>query len=110
MPTYKFIANIILTALQNICFGTRYHSFHSGFRACTRNALMKIDFEKFMSWYLFDTEFLLEAHKKDLRIVEVPVSTFYDEYAGSSVPALRYGIRVLLFSLKSRFRFRRNKN
>ena len=104
MPAYKFIANIILTAFQNICYGTRYRSFHSGFRACRRDALLKIDLEKLTSWYLFDTQFLLEVHNNGLRIVEVPVGTFYDEDAGSSAPVLRYGVRIVLFSLKYTFR------
>ena len=69
---------------------------------------MKIDFEKFMSWYLFDTEFLVEAHKKRLGIIEVPVSTFYDEDSGSSAPPLKYGIQSLLFSLKYRFRHKKS--
>ena len=100
MPRYKFLANVALTNFQNLLLGTHYYSFHCGFRACSRKILEAIDWDFFSDWYLFDMEFLVYAHRAQKKILEVPVGTFYDQNAGSSVPSIRYGLKTLGFSLK----------
>lgn len=96
MPAYRFIANIILTKFQNWCYETNFSSFHSGFRACTRSALERMPFEKLTGWYQYDTEFLIEANEKNLRIKEVPVTSYYSKDAGSKVPLIKYGLRIVI--------------
>jgi len=103
MPGYKYIANCCLTFFQNIAFGTHFTDFHTGFRACTREALFRLEFNKFMGWYLFDTEFLLESHINGLKICEVPVTSCYDDRAASSVPSVRYGLKIMQFAAQYRF-------
>ncbi|MCB0346699.1 MAG: hypothetical protein KDD66_16405, partial [Bdellovibrionales bacterium] len=95
MPGYKFIFNKLLTMVQNLCYGTSFHSFHCGFRAVSTSCLRKIHFEQLGNWYDYDTEFLIAASELGARIVEVPVKAFYDPNAGSSVPGVRYGLRIL---------------
>ena len=100
MPAHRFWGHVGLTAIQNLIFGAHYHSWPEGFRAITREAILRLPFRQFDSGYLFDTEFLMAAHHAGLRIVEVPVSAYYDARAGSSAPPFSYGLRVLwlLFS------------
>lgn len=100
MPAYKFLSNVSLTSFQNLLLGTHYHSFHDGFRGCTRQVLEEINWNLFSNWYLFDMEFLVYAHRLAKKIVEIPVSSFYDPNAGSNVPNIRYGLRVVGFTLK----------
>jgi len=104
MPVHKFIANIILTKFQNWCYGTKFHSFHTGARACTRKALENIPLEELSDWYLYDTEFLFKANEAKLRIKEIPVSTHYPKDAGTKVPAIRYGTRIIFHALRCWFR------
>lgn len=104
MPTMRFLGHIGLTAIQNLIFETHYYSWHEGFRAITREAIQRVPFQQFGKGYLFDTEFLIAAHRAGLRIVEVPVSGHYDIRAGSSVRPFSYGLQVLWFVFTQRFR------
>ena len=102
MPAMRFIGHVGLTAIQNLIFDTHYYSWHEGFRATTREAIQRLPFRQFGKGYLFDTEFLIAAHRAGLRIVEVPVSAHYDIRAGSSVQSFSYGLRVLWFVFTQR--------
>jgi glycosyltransferase involved in cell wall biosynthesis len=107
MPAARLLGHLGLTALQNAAFGTRFHAWHSGFRAVTRAALRRVPFRDFGPGYLFDTEFLLAAHRARLRITEVPVSSHYDPRAGSTAEPVAYGLRVLRFVIAQRRRVAR---
>jgi hypothetical protein len=39
MPLYKYIANRILTAVQNLFLGVKLSEYHTGFRAFSRKLL-----------------------------------------------------------------------
>jgi glycosyltransferase involved in cell wall biosynthesis len=95
MPVHRFLGHIGLTAIQNLIFSARYHSWHEGFRAMTRGAILHLPFRQFSKNYVFDTELLMMAHRIGLPIVEVPVSVHYDSRAGSSAPPFLYGWQVL---------------
>ena len=95
MPVGRFIPNLLLTAYQNWCYGTSFHSFHDGFRACTRQVLERVPYRACTAWYQFDTQFLLAAHEAGMRIREVGVGTHYMSRPSSSTPPIRYGLRVV---------------
>jgi len=95
MPERRFWGHVGLAAIQNFIFGAHYHSWHEGFRAMTREAILRLPFRQFNNNYLFDTELLMTAHRAGLQIVEVPVSAYYDSRAGSSAPPFSYGLQVL---------------
>lgn len=97
MPAYKYVANRILTHLMNRCVGSRYSTFHCGFRACKTNILEKMNLDGFKSTTLFDTEFLVVAHRLNLKVCEIPVSTYYSPDAGSSVNLIKYGLENLKY-------------
>ncbi len=99
MPFHRFVSNLILTIFQNFCYGTNFHTFHDGFRACNRSTLQTVPFSNLTTWYQYDTEFLLAAHQKGVRIIEVPVKSFYSPDASSATPAVIYGLRVLRHAL-----------
>ena len=95
MPAGRFIPNLLLTAYQNWCYGTSFHSFHDGFRACSRQALERIPYHGCSAWYQFDTQFLLAAHEAGMQVREVGVGTHYMNRPSSSTPPIRYGLRVV---------------
>ncbi len=103
MPPHRVAGHIVLTGLQNACYGTNYHAFHDGFRVCTQAAINRIPFDQLTRNYQYDTEFLLATHELGLRIKEVPVSSHYDARAGSSVPVVRYGLQVVRRAIAYRF-------
>lgn len=103
MPTHRFLGNLCLTMLQNLCYGTHFHCFHEGLRALSRSVLGKLAYESLDDGYHFDNELLVMAHKLGLRITEVLVSTKYRNDVGSKAPVLQYGFKTLSFALGYRF-------
>ncbi len=99
MPLIRYIGNRLLTKIENIAFGTDITEFHTGYRVYTSRALKALNLEDYTDKFHFDSEILIEAKKKSLRIVEVPIGT---TYAGerSYLDPLTYGIQVLLLILR----------
>jgi len=101
MPFYKWIGNQILTAFQNCVLGTQFSEFHSGYRLYSTNALAQIPFEKNTNDFHFDTEIIVQLVLKKLRIVELPIPTFY----GSEicyVNGLKYAWNVFKSTVRAR--------
>jgi len=94
MPFYKFVANKILTAIENRAFGMTMAEYHSGYMAYSRKAIETIPWEKLSNSFDFDLEMLVLAHVKGLRIAEIPIPTIY---AGekSHLNPVKYGLDVL---------------
>ena len=99
MPARRLMGHLFLTGIQNFVFGTHYDAWHSGYRAMSREAMLRVPYHDFGVGYLFDTEFLLTAHLAGLRIKEVPVSSFYDPRSGSTAEPFSYGLKVLRYVL-----------
>lgn len=111
MPYWKFIANVSLTKLENLVFGTRLSECHSGFRAYSRKVLEDLPLHENSNDFVFDAEIIAQLSLAKMKIVEIPISTKYFPEAsmigfGRSV---RYGLDVLdvlkkylLFKLKIR--------
>lgn len=79
MPLYKFLGNKILTRLQNALLGTRLSEFHSGYRIYSVAALARIPFELNSNEFHFDTEIIIQLINGGLRIVELPIPTYYGD-------------------------------
>lgn len=77
MPLYKFLGNRILTKLENSALGLGLTEFHSGYRAYNLHALEKIDMRRMTGDFHFDTEIIIKLQHQNLRILEVPIPTYY---------------------------------
>jgi glycosyltransferase involved in cell wall biosynthesis len=100
MPVYKWIGNQILTAFQNRMLGTKLSEFHSGYRLYSMRALAQVPFEKNTNDFHFDTEIIIQFVLKKLRIVELPIPTFYgDEIC--HVNGLKYAWQVVRSTVKA---------
>lgn len=104
MPATRLMGHLFLTGIQNFIFGTHYDAWHSGYRAMSRDAMLRVPYHDFGVGYLFDTEFLLTAHLAGLKIKEVPVSSFYDPRSGSTAEPFSYGLKVLRYVFMRRWK------
>jgi SAM-dependent methyltransferase len=79
MPLYKYAGNKILTTFENAMLGTHLSEFHSGYRLYSTEALKKIPFEQNTDDFHFDTQIIIQFHAAGLRIVELPIPTYYGD-------------------------------
>lgn len=79
MPLYKYVGNRILTRFQNTLAGTALSEWHSGYRVYRTDALANIDFDSYSNGFDFDTQIILGLHAGGMKIVEVPIPTYYGD-------------------------------
>ncbi|MGE5169173.1 MAG: glycosyltransferase family 2 protein [Rudaea sp.] len=104
MPLYKYVANRLLTALQNLLIGTKLSEFHTGYRAFSRRVLTDLPLLANSQDFVFDNEMLVQAHAFGMRIGEISCPTRYFEEA-SEIGFRRsvvYGLGVLRVSAQYR--------
>ncbi len=107
MPLYKYIANRVLTFIQNLLLDHKLAEYHTGYRAFSREVLETLPLQNNSDDFIFDNEMLAQAIYADFRIGEVSCPTKYFKEA-SSINLKRsivYGLGVLKVSLL----FRLNK-
>jgi glycosyltransferase involved in cell wall biosynthesis len=97
MPLYKFVANKILTFLENKVMGLNLSEYHTGYRAYSRRVLEKIPFLLNSNDFVFDNEIIVQLIHFGFKIKEVPVRTHYgrDSSTVGFVTSVRYGFGVL---------------
>src|ERR1700685_1322646 len=61
MPLYKYVANRLLTAFQNIFTGAKLSEYHTGFRAFSKEVLMQLPLLENSDDFVFDNEMLLQC-------------------------------------------------
>jgi glycosyltransferase involved in cell wall biosynthesis len=83
MPVYKYIANRILTFIQNILMGQKLSEYHTGYRAFSRDVLMKINFLINSDDFVFDNQILSQIFYAGFQIGEVSCPTKYFHEASS---------------------------
>ncbi len=79
MPRYKYVGNRILTAIENWLLDANLSEFHSGYRAYRVSALEQIPFQYNTDDFHFDTEIIIQLLAKRMKIVEVPIPTYYGD-------------------------------
>lgn len=94
MPLVRYLPNRILTAMENIVFGTRMAEFHSGYMLYSRRLLERAPFEQLQNNYNFDAEMIVLAHLLGMDCAQLPIPTRYDEEISSLRP-IPYGINVV---------------
>jgi glycosyltransferase involved in cell wall biosynthesis len=102
MPLYKWIGNQVLTAFQNRMLGTALSEFHSGYRIYSTRALVQVPFERNTNDFHFDTEIIIQFVLKKLRIVELPIPTFYGNEI-CYVNGLKYAANIFRTMFRARF-------
>ncbi len=102
MPKYKYIANRILTMIENILLGHKLTEYHTGYRAFSREVLETIPFLENSDDFVFDNEMLAQIIYFNFRIAEISCPTKYFPEASSInfKRSVKYGFGVLHTSLK----------
>lgn len=102
MPPYKFVANRILTALENLSLGLNLSEYHCGYRAFSREFLEKVDFESLSNGFIFDQQIIFRGKMRGFEPVEVPVRTIYSEESShlSFWNSVKYGLEVITLILR----------
>jgi glycosyltransferase involved in cell wall biosynthesis len=97
MPRYKYIANRLLTLVQNLFTGMKLSEYHTGYRAFTREVLQSLTFEHNSDDFVFDNEMLMQIDILGFRIAEVTCPTRYFAEASSIGlrRSMRYGMGCL---------------
>jgi len=104
MPVWKYVANRLLTALQNLLLGSKLSEFHSGYRAFSRRVLETLPLMVNSDDFVFDNQMLVQAFAFGFAIGEISCPTRYFDDA-SSISARRsvvYGLGVIRTSLQFR--------
>ncbi len=102
MPLYKYIANRLLTLIENMALGVKLSEYHTGFRAFTREVLERLPLGENSDDFVFDNEMLAEAAYFRFKIGEISCPTRYFKEASSINfrRSVKYGLGVLSTSTK----------
>ena len=97
MPLWKYNANILLTALENVILQTYLTEYHSGFRAYSARLLRTIYFERNSDGFVFDTQIIVQILLHGFCIEEIPIKTRYFDEASTIKfwPSVLYGLHIL---------------
>ena len=97
MPLYKYLANRFLTLVQNVFLNHKLSEYHTGFRAFSRNALLRLPMMENSDDFVFDNEVLAQAIYFGFRIGEISCPTRYFAEASSIsfARSVKYGLGVL---------------
>ncbi|MFN5113678.1 MAG: glycosyltransferase family 2 protein [Ignavibacteria bacterium] len=102
MPMYKYIANRLLTLIQNILVGEKLSEYHTGYRAFSKEVLQSLRLEENSDDFVFDNQMLSQIIYAGFPIGEITCPTKYFPEA-SSINLYRssvYGLGVLAVSCK----------
>lgn len=97
MPIYKYIANRLLTLVQNVLINEKISEYHTGYRAFSRKVLESINYNENSDDFIFDNQMLSQIVYAGFEIAEITCPTKYFKEA-SSINLRRstiYGIGVL---------------
>jgi glycosyltransferase involved in cell wall biosynthesis len=104
MPRYKYVANRLLTAFQNLLMGAKLSEYHTGYRAWSRKILEQLPLAACSDDFVFDNEMIAQAMFAGYRIGEISCPTKYFPEA-SSINFRRsciYGLGVLRTAISYR--------
>jgi glycosyltransferase involved in cell wall biosynthesis len=102
MPFYKYVANRLLTAFENLFLGIKLSEYHTGYRAFSRDVLTSLPLLENSDDFVFDNEVLAQCVHFKFRIGEVSCPTKYFPEASSInfSRSVKYGLGVLATTLQ----------
>ncbi|OGQ23003.1 MAG: glycosyl transferase family 2 [Deltaproteobacteria bacterium RIFCSPLOWO2_02_FULL_44_10] len=105
MPLYKYISNRFLTFAENILISQKLSEYHTGYRGYTRQVLETLPLGENSNDFVFDNQFLVQAHFFGFRLGEISCPTKYFPEASSINfrRSVQYGLGVLKTAFQYRF-------
>ncbi len=97
MPLWKYVANRVLTAAENLMLGAKLSEYHTGYRAFSREILEHIPLADNSDDFVFDNQMLAQMLWFNYTIAEVSCPTKYFAEASSINfrRSVRYGFGCL---------------
>ncbi|MBI2526979.1 MAG: glycosyltransferase family 2 protein [Candidatus Rokubacteria bacterium] len=97
MPWWKYVANRVLTWVENRAFGIELSEYHTGYRAFHREALEAVNFRMNSDGFVFDQEIIAQVVAGRFRIAEisVPVRYFPEASSAGFYDSCVYGLKIL---------------
>jgi glycosyltransferase involved in cell wall biosynthesis len=104
MPAYKYVANRVLTGIENLLIDQKLSEYHTGYRAFSRKVLETLPLNENGDDFVFDNQMLVQAVYFGFKIAEVTCPTLYFEEASSISfsRSVRYGLGVLEAAVQCR--------
>jgi len=102
MPLYKYVANRLLTAFENLFLGVKLSEYHTGYRAFSSKVLTELPLLENSDDFVFDNQMLAQCVHFGFRIGEVSCPTKYFAEASSINfrSSVKYGFGVLATTLQ----------
>ena len=102
MPLYKYLANRILTFIENLVLGLKLSEYHTGYRGFRREVLARLPIGENSDDFVFDNEILAQAAVFGFRIGELscPARYFADASSINFRRSIVYGLGVLRTCLR----------
>jgi len=104
MPVWKYIANRFLTLAENILIGAKLSEYHTGYRAFSRELLLRLPLENNSDDFVFDNQMLTQIIWFGYTVAEVscPTSYFPDASSINLTRSIKYGFGCLKTALNFR--------
>lgn len=101
MPWYKYVANRLLTLVQNILVNYKLSEYHTGYRAFSKEVLESINYNNNSDNFIFDNEMLSQIIYKKFDIAEITCPTkYFDDASSINIwDSTVYGLGVLKVSV-----------
>jgi glycosyltransferase involved in cell wall biosynthesis len=104
MPLYKYVANRLLTLIQNIVIGHKLSEYHTGYRGFTRSVVEALPLERNSDDFIFDNQMLSQVIYMGFRVGEIscPAKYFAEASSINFRRSVTYGLGVLKTSIAFR--------
>jgi glycosyltransferase involved in cell wall biosynthesis len=104
MPLWKYVANRFLTLTENILIGAKLSEYHTGYRAFSRELLLKLPLKNNSDDFVFDNQMLAQIVWFGYTIAEVscPTSYFAEASSINFKRSMEYGVGCLWTALTFR--------
>jgi glycosyltransferase involved in cell wall biosynthesis len=97
MPPWKYIANRFLTFVENILIGAKLSEYHTGYRAFSRELLLRLPLKNNSDDFVFDNQMMAQIVWFGYTVAEVSCPTKYFAEASSInlSRSIEYGVGCL---------------
>ncbi|MBW2438739.1 MAG: glycosyltransferase family 2 protein [Deltaproteobacteria bacterium] len=104
MPIWKYVANRVLTFIENVFLGAKLSEYHTGYRAFSRDLLERLPIENNSDDFVFDNQMLAQILWYNYVVAEVSCPTKYFAEASSInlYRSIKYGTGCLVTGLSFR--------
>jgi len=104
MPLWKYVANRVLTLIENILIGAKLSEYHTGYRAYSKEVLNNLNFDACSDDFMFDNQVLAQIVWQKFTIAEITCPTKYFAEASSInfSRSVQYGFGCLATALRFR--------